>query len=389
MRKQFIPGGMKILKNEQGTILVITTALIILLCILFAGIVEFGRYLVVREQAQTATDAAALAASTSGIHRFVEIDVVTDRGLYEPQCSPEDEECPPCQKCGTRTISGIVGDEKSLLDEGEWENFCLPYCDCSDGDCWFKVKKRWVQYEIASSSWGTDSNKIKEVEEDVTAAVKEALAYKNYPYVDEAGAMLSGLSLEGISALLSNRSAFVSRYNSVNCQYDCRRCGIDYGWGSSCRRCDRCRSRASTAFIYLSAKKDWVDRTISTIARMKSVNRRSGISNIERTADDAANAFYKANLPKHAEGSWINRITVYGHEQKNSPYYPSVVVYATSRIKSFFPGIFGVGHYENMVCAQGNTYYRDPKDQTGEYRGSVSGFGKWQRPAADACWKDW
>ncbi|MCL6558069.1 MAG: hypothetical protein K6U74_04555 [Firmicutes bacterium] len=68
------------LNNEQGNILVLTAAVVFTLCLLWAGTVEYGRWLITKEQTQTAVDADSLASSLSGVHRWVKIDVVTDRG---------------------------------------------------------------------------------------------------------------------------------------------------------------------------------------------------------------------------------------------------------------------------------------------------------------------
>jgi Flp pilus assembly protein TadG len=85
MHKPPTAGGtlFKIMKNEDGTVLVLMTVLILVFTLLFVGLAEFGKWLIVKEQTQTAADAAALAASSSGVHRWVKIDVVTDRGKVE------------------------------------------------------------------------------------------------------------------------------------------------------------------------------------------------------------------------------------------------------------------------------------------------------------------
>lgn len=84
MQKQFTRGGMKILKNENGNILILSIFLILVITLLFAGMVEFGRAMIVKEQLQTAADSAALAAAGSGTHRQVKINVITDKGDKQP-----------------------------------------------------------------------------------------------------------------------------------------------------------------------------------------------------------------------------------------------------------------------------------------------------------------
>jgi len=88
---------------------------VFLLCILWAGTVEYGRWLIAKEQAQTAVDAASLAAATSGVQRWVRIDIVTDRG-EEEFCSMD--AC-WCEDCGTVRMN-VVGNERELIDEGGW-----------------------------------------------------------------------------------------------------------------------------------------------------------------------------------------------------------------------------------------------------------------------------
>jgi hypothetical protein len=120
--------------------------LVIVLTLLFAGLVEFGRFLILKEQTQTASDAAALAASYSGVKKWVNIDVITDRGNKTVYCCDEDG-CYPCgcEPCGIRT-ENVTGLEKDLINGGEWEDYCVPPCSCGGGSCWYVIKKRWVEY---------------------------------------------------------------------------------------------------------------------------------------------------------------------------------------------------------------------------------------------------
>ena len=45
---------------------------------------------------------------------------------------------------------------------------------------------------------------------------------------------------------------------------------------------------------------------------------------------------FEANLPPNAEDAGIVKIKAYGYDERNSPYYPSIVVYATAKIKTLF-----------------------------------------------------
>jgi len=149
------------LTDDSGTVLVLLAVTCPVLTLMFAGVCEFGRYLVMREQTQTAADAAALAGAVSGVHRWVKIDVTTNRGK-ETVC---DEESCWCEPCGEVTIHDTVGDERRLIDEGMWRDFCAPPCDCGGDNCWFQIKDRWVTYDIPSGApWGTDPAEIQEAE---------------------------------------------------------------------------------------------------------------------------------------------------------------------------------------------------------------------------------
>lgn len=144
-------GEMKqLVTNEQGTILPIMAVLVVVLTLLFAGLAEFGRYLILREQTQTASDAAALAASYSNVRRKVKIDVITDRGEREV-CDCDESGCTCwCEGCGTVT-KHVTGYEKDLIDNEGWRAYCVPPCSCGGGSCWYEIKDRWVEYSPSYS----------------------------------------------------------------------------------------------------------------------------------------------------------------------------------------------------------------------------------------------
>lgn len=132
--------------NERGTLLPVMAVLVVALTALFAGLVEFGRFLLLKEQTQTASDAAALAASYSGVKRWVNIDVITNKGKEVVYCCDEDGcwAC-GCESCGIHT-ENVVGLERDLIDGGGWRNYCVPYCDCGGGSCRYVIKRRWVKH---------------------------------------------------------------------------------------------------------------------------------------------------------------------------------------------------------------------------------------------------
>lgn len=145
------------LKDERGVVLIITAIATVLLAVAVVGIVDFGRVMILREQTQTAADAASLAASLSGVQRMVKVNVYTDRGEKEV-CSCDETGCTCwCEECGV-TVHTVTGLEKDLVDNEGWRMYCDPPCSCSsDVTCWFDITDRWVKYDPAASRTAADS----------------------------------------------------------------------------------------------------------------------------------------------------------------------------------------------------------------------------------------
>lgn len=216
-------------------------AAVLMFTLLFAGLAEFGRVLIAREQARTAADAASLAASYSDVMRWVNVDIKTDRG-EKVVC---DEFGCWCESCGTVTVNK-TGLERDLIDRRGWRDYCAPPCSCSDTvDCWYEIKDRWVEYNQSSSR-------------------------------------------------------------------------------------------------------------------------------------ETADAFLALNLPDQGENIWLSRGSPIVHGDRSDKYFPSVVVYAKTEVRSLFPGLFGVfsDRYTTEVCSQSGTFYYDPNAD------------KWRKPPPDACWED-
>lgn len=237
--------------NQRGAILVLTAVVSVILALLFVGIAELGRFMILREQAQTAADAAALAASLSGVEKMVKVRVYTDRGREEhcsTSCTTDEEgneSCTTdcwCSDCGVVTRE-VVGREVDLVDNGGWRRYCEPFCDCGGGKCEYEIVERWVRYD-------------------------------NY----------------------------------------------------------------------------WPQR--------------------------AAETFFEANRPWLAVLASVTRVNVHG--DRRDPFYPSVTVYARAVMRSIAPGLFGAfpQTYTTDVCAQGDTFYRDPRTN------------RWVQAPPEACWKD-
>lgn len=399
MPERFIPGGTKILKSQDGNILIIGVFLILFICVLFAGMVEFGRVMIVREQLQTAADAAGLAAAGSGTHRYVTINVITDLGP-EKICE-EDEDGKSycwCEDCGTVPPIKIVGNEVDLLDKGGWKQYCVPRCggcDGSRGDCWYQLVDRELTYDTHSMSWGTEAENINNIEKQLTSTTRQIIPYFSYDNRNSISRMMEGLSLQSMDRLLNNSNYWLSSWMRVGGYYnECPESNFNPSIGWECRQW-----QAKGMEAYHSIKnKSIAGEFIKTLTDMRQHN-----TNLKKTPGidaqytGAAGQFFNVNLPANAEASGITKLEVYGYDRKDSPYYPSVVVYATSHIKSLFPQWFKKDYkpgddfyFTTNVCAQGISSYRDAEDQTrslGRLKGPLSG-GKWSKVPAEACWQD-
>lgn len=164
MRVRFFVG--KTLKDESGAILVIMAFFVVIMTLLFAGLAEFGRYLVLKEQLQTAGDAAALAGIIAGGKRHVKIEVTSDPGLTwrsERDCYTDSNNITHChthhwcESCGEVSTQTVVGEERDLIDNGGWSDYCKPPCgDCGGYSCDYKLIDRWVEYEKGSFEASSD-----------------------------------------------------------------------------------------------------------------------------------------------------------------------------------------------------------------------------------------
>lgn len=403
MRKQSIPGGTKcvkgVFKNQQGNILLLGVFIMIVIAALFAGMVEVGRVMIVREQLQTAADSAALAGAGSGTHRQVKINVTTDKGKFQPPCDPE-EGCPPCEECGWQTISGIIGNETDLIDKGEWRDFCVEPCDCGGGDCWFEVEERDLMYDTHSMGWGTTTQELDKAENDLTKATREILSKYMYQCSSTVAYMVSGKSLTQMSAMLGNPQIwmyewmYAGGYNPF-CYYPCY-----MGNCSKLMECQQWRDMGYSFYPQAAERKPMVDRMINNIDNIRSANSKP-INKVDAKYAGAAGQFFNANLPKNAVDAGIQKLTVYGYPDTSSPYYPSVVVYATAKIKTLFNSdnakLFQIfsDDFTTTVCAQGTTAFKDVDDQVkksqvdGHTKMYGTNYGKWRKMPDKACWVDW
>jgi len=135
----------ELINDQEGSILPITVAFILVALLLLAAVVDFGRYTVVREKLQTATDAASLAGAKS-VDRMVELEITL--GQQSVECSSGEGIC--CAVCrdpaGTgNTFITVRGKEAYLLDSNGWRSYC---CGCAGdtGECSYRLINRWVNY---------------------------------------------------------------------------------------------------------------------------------------------------------------------------------------------------------------------------------------------------
>lgn len=390
MPKQSTHGGTKILNDQRGNILILGVFLILTISILFAGLVEFGRIMIVREQLQTAADSAALAGAGSGTHRQVKINVITDRGQQTACCGKDCSPC--CHGCSTIRLNGFIGNEKKLIDEGGWRDFCIPPCNCGGDDCWFELVERELMYDTHSMGWGTNPQEIINAEKELTETTREFLAQSVYNYTPIVTNMVKRMSLQQMQALLANQQNWLGSWmTQKGYSYDCYYLSHYYGEYYDCQEW---RNIGIAQYSQALKTKKSIDSIITSLQNIKTANTRP-VQKIDAQYAGSAATFFEANLPKHATDSGITKLKVYGYENHNSPYYPSVVVYATAKIKTLFPQWFKED-FTTTVCAQGTTAYKDDKNQIvqgGSSYGGKYGFSnwnkyRWRKLPDKACWVD-
>jgi len=385
------------MRNERGTVLVMTVFMVILFMILTMGLVEFGRMMIYREKLQTAADAASLAGATTEVHRWVQLKVTTDRGqrTHCYSCGNGDT-CCKCVNCGTVSRTTPWMEEKDLIENGDWTNFCYPPCDCGGGDCRFKVLARKVTYDITSRYTPVTLQDVKNFRDEMTEAVRESLVAvvereeirgnircDNRSCSRAMRSFLKGKSLEQISYYLGNKNAFLYAYPWYHCRPGVWTCAWETdGYGP---------------FRVASAKKEWVDRVIAQVNSFNKLT--SAYGNIaERKVEDYVDYYFYANVPDNAQEA-----AVVVHDKPGDPYYPSVTVYGRGYVLPVLAemveritgntGIAKTGSgfkpVKVDVCSQGATYYRDPRSQSGNHTGSLKGIGTFIQKPGDACWRDY
>ncbi|MGQ9498554.1 MAG: TadE/TadG family type IV pilus assembly protein [Desulfotomaculales bacterium] len=153
-------GGIsRTISDERGAVMVLMAAVCFILTLLFMGTCEFGRWLIVKEQAQTAADAAAHAAMLSGAERMVRLRIYTVPGTtwLDPCgcicCGKDDCDCCACCVLCSNEIT-VTGTMRFLLDQGGWYSYkgqvCgeCPGCFC---DINYEILDHWVRFDKSTS----------------------------------------------------------------------------------------------------------------------------------------------------------------------------------------------------------------------------------------------
>jgi len=147
MEKPSSPTGtvLSLLRNESGAVLVITAFMVVILTLLFAGMVELGRVMIIRERTQTAADAASLASALSEVKRMVKVEVTTsNRGRIVRKC--DDNGCRSICKSIPDSVKIVTGREDDLIENGGWKNYKNPG-ECGANTSSYRILDRWVEYD--------------------------------------------------------------------------------------------------------------------------------------------------------------------------------------------------------------------------------------------------
>lgn len=407
MQKQHIRTFIKsILSSQKGTILVLLVYIVVATLILSFGMIEVGKVMIAKEKLQTAADATSLAAAgNKEAYREVEIIVHTTRGSkWRPPTETSNGVCTNCANVSRR----IKGMESELIGQGEWHNYCVSPCPDSCGntyDCWYEVKDRRFIYkrtlthaekaeiESEKSAWKRD------VEKDLADDLIYAVSYDDERYIR--AIVSKSPSLESIKRTLRNRDNFASKYaESIGYKGSCSYYCSDYAhYTNDYTNCLKKTSACQDAKY--DAKKVYdrnIDKLLSVVSKKENTIAqidRMG-QNLEPVKMESYGNIFVANKmnENYVSDARIQQVKTYSYEKnKSSPYYPSVAVLATAKVKNWFYNSdnkllsFGEPEWLITVCSQSATSYRDPDDIKGEkfYDSSSQSQGSWVKIPKDVC----
>ncbi len=211
---------MKVISNEEGNIVLLTSFIILGLFLMAIGLVEIGKFLIVREQVQTIADASTLAGAGAkdSAQKWVTIDVHTQHGSFQ-ECGGDPVSC-WCVGCGSNVVRNVVGPESYLLDSGGWQDYSLFSCGNCDTpyDTWYTFSDRQLIYNMSdmTSQINALNNSAKEVRSNVTNIVDDVLGKLQTPnhrrYTSVYQSVMRNKTLEEKQELADNEYDFTRRY---------------------------------------------------------------------------------------------------------------------------------------------------------------------------------
>lgn len=330
--------------------------------ILTVGIVEFGRVMMVRNQLQNAGDAAALAAAggDENVTKWVKVVVTTDRGR---QTVCDDESC-WCTGCGSVSIN-VTGLESELLDDGQWQDFCVPPCDCGGDECTIQIADRWVTMQSATNITGGRQDDITEAIGNMLESSRIALSYRAYRDQAKVYEVLkSARTLGDLNTLASSHANWINKYTGLHCQ--------QYWDEMNPETYNSCVSIGHNDWQQMQAGLPNLERMIKAqrrLEQLQSISTTAGVS--KEYIGEVVNDYLAANI----SGARVDSVEVY--DQRGSPFYPSVVVYAAKEVPVVMRDFISIplmldpsseylfGDDSNIAtvetCSQGDTHYIDPR----------------------------
>ncbi|NLJ73018.1 MAG: hypothetical protein GX333_08415 [Syntrophomonadaceae bacterium] len=207
------------LSDERGNILVITSFLILGLFLMSLGLIEVGRFLIIREQVQTVGDAATLAGvgAKDSAQRWVKIDIHTEHGSFREY---GEDGSSWCVGCDSTVVDNIIGLESDLIDNGGWRRYSLFSCgNCSTPyDTWYTFKDRDIIYNLSDMEEQVTKlrGSAKSARNSVTNAIDNVLkslkSREHRAFTTMYSQVLGGISLEDKQELADNESKFTRKY---------------------------------------------------------------------------------------------------------------------------------------------------------------------------------
>ena len=393
MQKRF-SHAKSLISDEKGNILLITSFVILGLFLMAVGLVEMGRFLIIREQAQTINDAAVLAGATSkdSAQKWVTIDVHTNHGSYrECQTDSKGNTTCWCVGCGSSTVEDVFGLESDLLDNGGWRRYSLFSCGNCDTpyDTWYTFKNRELIYDMRDviSQVNRLSVATSNARDSVTQAVDRMLgsfkSKQHRPYTSIYTSVLGGIPLEEKKELADDIDKFVRKYvtevrgfskEGNLCSTEYKRYiesryfdsgAAEYRYREDLKKryyeCVQAVETGKDAYSSLQSIRNVIDDSLSSITHLE-----EQVEDYKRTAQNTVNSpDYRSGKDKAraATTSFLQAATeikglnygilsgesdgtprvspseIYIHDDANSRYYPSVTMILTAQVPAMFQSL--------------------------------------------------